>query len=92
MIAAADTSPLCYLILVDETDLLRQQLSQIVVPSAVITKLRREDASEALRRRAANPPSWASAGENLAAGRGSISLAACRQAIDMSITLSSDLR
>ncbi len=32
MIAVADTSPLCYLILIDEVDLLRELFTRAVVP------------------------------------------------------------
>lgn len=64
MIAVADTSPLCYLVLIDEADLLRQLFSQVVVPSAVITELLHEDAPEAVRGWAANLPSWVSVQEN----------------------------
>ena len=56
MIAVADTSPLCYLVLIDEVDLLRQLFRQVVVPSAVITELLHEDAPEAVRGWAANLP------------------------------------
>jgi predicted nucleic acid-binding protein len=64
MIAVADTSPLCYLVLIDEVDLLRQLFSQVVVPSAVITELLHEDAPEAVRDWPANLPSWVSVQEN----------------------------
>jgi len=64
MIAVADTSPLCYLVLIDEVDLLRQLFSQVVLPSAVITELLHEDAPEAVRGWAANLPSWVSVREN----------------------------
>ena len=64
MIAVADTSPLCYLVLIEEIDLLRQLFSQVVVPSAVITELLHEDAPEAVRGWAANLPSWLSVQEN----------------------------
>jgi predicted nucleic acid-binding protein len=64
MIAVADTSPLCYLILIEEVDLLRKPFTQVVVPSAVITELLHEDAPEAVRGWAANLPSWLSVQEN----------------------------
>lgn len=64
MIAVADTSPLCYLVLIDEADLLRQLFSQVVVPSAVIMELLHEDAPEAVRGWAANLPKWVSLQEN----------------------------
>jgi len=46
MIAVADTSPLCYLILINEVDLLRKLFSEVVVPAAVITELLHEDAGD----------------------------------------------
>ena len=49
MIAVADTSPLCYLILISEVDLLRKLFSEVVVPAAVMTELLHEDAPEAVR-------------------------------------------
>jgi predicted nucleic acid-binding protein len=64
MIAVADTSPLCYLILINEVDLLRKLFSEVVVPAAVITELLDEGAPEAVRGWAANLPSWVSVQEN----------------------------
>jgi predicted nucleic acid-binding protein len=64
MTAIADTSPLCYLILIDEVDLLQKLFTQVVVPSAVITELLHEDAPEAVRGWAANLPPWVSVQEN----------------------------
>lgn len=65
MIAVADTSPLCYLVLTDEVDLLRKLLSQVVIPSAVMTELLHEDAPEAVRAWAANLPSWVAVQDSL---------------------------
>jgi predicted nucleic acid-binding protein len=42
MIAVADTSPLCYLILIHEVDLLRKLFSQVLVPPAVLAELLNE--------------------------------------------------
>jgi len=64
MIAVADTSPLCYLILIDEVDLLQKLFTQLVVPSAVITELLHEDAPEAVRGWATNLPRWISIRES----------------------------
>ena len=44
MIAVADTSPLCYLVLIAEVELLHKLFSQVVVPTAVVTELLHEDA------------------------------------------------
>jgi predicted nucleic acid-binding protein len=64
MIVVADTSPLCYQILIGEVDLLPEVFGQVVVPPAVITELLHEGAPEAFRGWAANLPSWVSVQEN----------------------------
>ena len=64
MIAIADTSPLCYLILIDEVDVLPKLFSKVVVPAAVISELLHEDAPAAVRGWAANLPPWVTAQEN----------------------------
>ncbi len=64
MIAVADASPLCYLVLIGEIDLLPQCFRQVLVPHAVITELRHEDAPAAVRAWAANLPSWICPKEN----------------------------
>ena len=43
MIAVSDTSPICYLILIGEIDIIPKLYSQVVVPAAVITELVHED-------------------------------------------------
>jgi len=58
MIAVADASPLCYLILIGEIDLLPKLFSRVLVPQAVITELLHEDAPAAVRSWASNLPSW----------------------------------
>ena len=64
MIAVADTSPFCYLIVIDEVDVLQKLFRQVVVPSAVIAELLHEYAPDAVRGWAANLPSWVSVREN----------------------------
>ena len=56
MTAVSDTSPLCYLVLVGEVDLLRQLFGNVSVPRAVVAELLHEDAP--VRSWAANLPSW----------------------------------
>lgn len=58
MIAVADASPLCYLVLIDEIGLLPQCFSQILVPRAVIAELLHDDAPAAVRAWASNLPAW----------------------------------
>ena len=64
MIAVADTSPLCYLILIDEIDVLLKLFSKVVVPAAIISELLHEDAPDAVRGWAANLPPWVTVQEN----------------------------
>lgn len=61
MIAVADASPLCYLVLIGEIDLLQKIFGQVLVPQAVIAELLHEDAPEAVRSWASNLPAWISA-------------------------------
>jgi len=63
MIAVFDASPLCYLVLIGEIDLLPQLFSRVVVPQAVILELRHQDAPEVVRNWAANLPLWISVEE-----------------------------
>src|ERR1035441_8602413 len=58
MIAVADTSPICYLILIGEIDLLPKLFSQVLAPQAVLAELLHEDAPAAVRNWASNPPPW----------------------------------
>ena len=60
MIAVADASPLCYLVLIGEIDLLPKLFVQVIVPQAVIAELLHEDAPAEVRHWASNPPSWIS--------------------------------
>src|ERR1017187_8732806 len=64
MIAVADTSPICYLILIGEIDVLPKLYSQVPAPAAVIAELVHEDAPGAVRDWAANLPAWISAQQN----------------------------
>ncbi len=64
MIAVSDTSPICYLILIGEIDILPKLYSQVLVPPAVVAELLHEDAPGAVRSWAANLPSWISAQQN----------------------------
>ena len=64
MIAVSDTSPICYLILIGEIDILPKIYSHVLVPAAVIAELLHEDAPGAVREWAASLPSWISAQQN----------------------------
>jgi predicted nucleic acid-binding protein len=58
MTAVADTSPLCYLIMIGEIDLLPRLFSQNLVPKAVLAELSDEDAPKAVQSWTSNLPSW----------------------------------
>lgn len=58
MIAVADTSPLCYLILIGEIDLLPKLFAEVFAPEAVIAELLHSDAPDAVRDWASHLPSW----------------------------------
>jgi predicted nucleic acid-binding protein len=58
MIAVADTSPICYLILIGEIDLLPKIFGEVLVPQAVLAELLHEDAPATVRGWASNLPSW----------------------------------
>ena len=58
MIAVADASPLCYLVLIGEIELLPQCFTRVLVPQAVIAELRHDDAPAAVREWASNLPAW----------------------------------
>jgi predicted nucleic acid-binding protein len=64
MIAVADTSPICYLILIGEIDLLAKLFSQVLLPPAVLAELLHEDAPVGVRHWAANLPFWISVQES----------------------------
>jgi predicted nucleic acid-binding protein len=64
MIAVADTSPICYLVLIGEIDLLPKLLGQVLIPPAVIVELLHEDAPIVVRDWAAKLPLWISVQES----------------------------
>jgi predicted nucleic acid-binding protein len=64
MIAVADASPLCYLVLIAEIDLLSKLFVHVAVPQVVINELLHEDAPEAVRAWASNLPGWIGVEEN----------------------------
>jgi len=58
MIAVADASPLCYLVLIGEVDLLPQLFRRVIVPQAVINELLHDGAPEPVRSWASRLPGW----------------------------------
>lgn len=58
MIAVADTSPICYLVLIGEVDLLPALFAQVLVPPGVAAELSDLRAPAALRDWWNEPPPW----------------------------------
>lgn len=70
MIAVSDTSPICYLVLIGEVELLPKLFHQVLVPQAVIAELLHDDAPEAVRAWASDLPSWIAVRESPASTTG----------------------
>jgi predicted nucleic acid-binding protein len=58
MIVVSDTSPINYLLLVGQIDLLPRLFQQIIIPDVVRDEMLDPDAPLVLRQWIANPPSW----------------------------------
>ena len=58
MIVIADTTPLNYLVLIHEADLLSRLFGQVLIPPAVFTELKDPETPSAVRARLANVPGW----------------------------------
>ena len=58
MIVVSDTSPLNYLILIGQEDLLRKLFGRVIIPQAVFDELRATGASAKVRYWSQNPPVW----------------------------------
>jgi predicted nucleic acid-binding protein len=58
MIVVADTSPLNYLLLIDEIDLLPTIFGQVLLPHAVFQELRHPKTSTRVRQWVAHLPAW----------------------------------
>ncbi|HLG16015.1 MAG TPA: DUF3368 domain-containing protein [Blastocatellia bacterium] len=58
MIAVADASPLCYLVLIGRVELLPTLFGDVLIPQSVRDELADEDAPEAVRTWIAAPPGW----------------------------------
>ena len=63
MTAVADTSPICYLILIGEIELLPRLFARILMPVAVLDELRHENAPVSVRIWASSLPAWVSVAE-----------------------------
>ncbi len=58
MIVVADTSPINYLVLIQEIDILPEMYGRVLVPWVVREELRRQAAPEMVRAWIANAPAW----------------------------------
>lgn len=58
MKVVCDTSPICYLLLIEEVDILPQLFSQVIVPQAVRDELLAEGSSAIIQSWISQPPSW----------------------------------
>jgi len=58
MIVVADSGPLHYLILLDQTELLHRFYGQVIVPEAVLRELTFDRAPQPVREWLSKPPSW----------------------------------
>ena len=58
MLVVADTTPLNYLVLIAQIDILAALYTQVVIPSAVAAELQHPKAPAVVRAWIAGPPSW----------------------------------
>jgi predicted nucleic acid-binding protein len=58
MIVVADASPINYLLLINQIDLLPRLFQQIIIPDVVRNELLDPDAPPVLQQWIVNPPSW----------------------------------
>lgn len=58
MIVIADTSPINYLVLIDEVELLPALFNEVIIPQAVIDELSDERSPDVVRHWALNAPGW----------------------------------
>ena len=54
----ADTSPLNYLVLIEQVEILPALFEKVIVPQIVRNELRHDEAPESVRRWIADPPTW----------------------------------
>lgn len=58
MIVIADTTPINYLVLIEQADILRELYGRVMIPQAVFTELQSSDTPEAVREWVAKSPEW----------------------------------
>jgi predicted nucleic acid-binding protein len=57
-VVVANSSPICYLTLIDQIQLLPALFGKVIIPEAVVRELSVEGAPESLRQWIAKPPEW----------------------------------
>ena len=58
MIVICDTSPICYLLLIDQINLLQELYSTVIIPQAVVDELKAPESPPILQNWIALPPDW----------------------------------
>ena len=58
MKVVCDTSPICYLLLIEQVDILPQLFSQVIIPQAVRDELLAERSSVIIQNWISHPPPW----------------------------------
>lgn len=58
MIIVSDTSPICYLLLIDKIDVLYNLYKNIIIPQTVANELRASESPSVVKSWMAKPPSW----------------------------------
>ena len=93
MIAVSDTSPLNYLVLIGEVDLLTRLFSRVVIPPAVVRELRHSRTPPTVAAWAESLPAWidvvspADPFESAGLGRGEAEAIAIARRLDAAVTL-----
>ncbi len=91
MIIVSDTSPINYLVLIGEIELLPKLFGQIVIPQAVLDELRKSGTPEAVKNWIDSNPQWVEI-QNAKAIDQTITLGAGeREAISLAMELNADL-
>lgn len=58
MIVVSDTSPICYLLLIDQIDILPHLYNKVIIPSAVADELKASEAPPIVQNWINQPPNW----------------------------------
>jgi predicted nucleic acid-binding protein len=92
MIVIADTSPICYLLLIEQVDLLPKLYGQVIISTIVQTELADPSSPAIVQQWITQPPSWLRVIEASAEVAGLAHLdAGERSAISLAKSLSADL-